>query len=205
MIESIFWLGHASVRIAGPVTVYVDPWKLAAGAPKADIVLITHEHSDHFSPEDIAKVARPETVFVAPPSVAPKLKGDVHTVRPGDSLTLRGVSIRAVPAYNIGKQFHPMAAGHVGYIILTGGRTIYVAGDTDRIPEMAGLKVDVAMLPVGGKYTMTGDEAAEAANAIKPKVAVPLHYGSVIGSRADAERFKRLCKVPVEILPLTLP
>ncbi len=205
MLENVFWLGHASFRIVGPPTIYVDPWKLADGAPKADLILITHEHHDHYSPDDVAKVAGPETSFVAPASVGQKLTGDVHVVRPGDTVTVQGVAIRAVPAYNITKQFHPKSAGHVGYVITFGGHTIYVAGDTDQIPEMTSLRVEVALLPVGGRYTMTADEAAEVANAIRPRWAVPTHYGSVVGGAADAERFKRLCRVPVEILPLTVP
>jgi len=205
MLENLYWLGHASFRIVGPPTVYVDPWKLAAGAPKADLVLITHDHHDHFSPDDVAKIATPETSFVAPASVANKLTGDVHIVRPGDVLTVQGVAIRAVPAYNLTKQFHPKSAGHVGYVVEIGGRTIYVAGDTDHIPEMATLRVDIALLPVGGRYTMTADEAAEAANAMRPRWAVPTHYGSVVGGPSDAERFKRLCRVPVEILSVTVP
>ena len=205
MLDNVFWLGHASVRIVGPPVIYVDPWKLASGAPRADLILLTHEHHDHFSPEDIAKIVKPSTSFVAPASVAGELAGDVHTVRPGDVLTLQGVTIRATFAYNIGKQFHPKTAAHVGYVILLGGRSIYVAGDTDAIPEMSALRVDVAMLPVGGKYTMTAEEAAQAANAMRPGVAVPLHFGSVVGGQPDAELFKRLCKAPVEILPLTMP
>lgn len=200
MIAHIHWLGHATVRLDFDKVIYVDPWQIRGAAPKADIILITHEHYDHFSKPDIDKLRKDTTSFVTIAAVAGTLKGDVHVVKPGDAITVQGVSIQAVPAYNIGKQFHPKSAGHVGFVIQTGGYAIYIAGDTDLTPEMKAVRADVALLPVGGKYTMTAEEAAQAANAIQPKLAVPLHYGSIIGSRADAERFRTLCKVPVQIL-----
>jgi L-ascorbate metabolism protein UlaG (beta-lactamase superfamily) len=200
LLEGITWLGHDSFRIKAPEgVIYVDPWKLR-GAEPADLILITHSHQDHFSAEDVHKLAKPDTTVVTVAQVAKQLKGDVRTVKPGDTLTVKGIKIEAVPAYNPAKQFHPKAAGHVGFIITAGGRRIYHAGDTDLIPEMANVQADVALLPVGGKYTMTASEAAQAANLIKPKVAVPMHWGDIIGTRADAEEFKKASKVPVEIL-----
>ena len=200
LLEGITWLGHDSFRIAAPEgVIYIDPWKLRRAEP-ADLILITHEHHDHFSAEDVQKLLKPDTTIVTVAAVAKQLKGNVRTVKPGDTLTVTGVKIEVVPAYNPAKQFHPKAAGHVGFIITAGGRRIYHAGDTDVIPEMANIQTDVALLPVGGKFTMTASEAAEAANLIKPKVAVPMHWGDIIGTRADAEAFKKACKVPVEIL-----
>ena len=200
LLEGITWLGHDSFRIKAPEgVIYIDPWKLRSAEP-ADLILITHEHHDHFSAEDVKKLRKPDTTIVTVAQVAKQLKGDVRTVKPGDTLTVKGVKIEVVPAYNPAKQFHPKAAGHVGFIITAGGRRIYHAGDTDAIPEMANIQTDVALLPVGGKYTMTASEAAQAANLIKPKVAVPMHWGDIIGTRADAEAFKKACKVPVEIL-----
>lgn len=200
MIAHIHWLGHAAVRLDFDKVIYVDPWQIRGGAPKADVILITHEHYDHFSKPDIDKLRKDTTSFATIASVAGNLKGDVHVVKPGDAITVQGIGIQAVPAYNIGKPFHPKSAGHVGFVIQTGGYAIYIAGDTDLTPEVKAVRADVAILPVGGKYTMTADEAAQAANAIQPKLAIPLHYGSIIGSRADAERFASLCKVPVQIL-----
>ncbi|GAB4411475.1 MAG: MBL fold metallo-hydrolase [Anaerolineales bacterium] len=200
MMEHIHWLGHATVRLDFDKVIYVDPWKLRGGAPKADLILITHDHYDHFSKPDIDKIRKDSTAFVTIASVAAGLKGDVHVVKPGDTITVQGVGIQAVPAYNIGKQFHPKSAGHVGFVIQTGGHTIYIAGDSDLTPEMQSVRADVVLLPVGGKYTMTAEEAAQAANAIQPKLAIPLHYGDIVGSKADAERFRSLCKVPVQIL-----
>jgi len=200
MIEHIHWLGHASVRLDFDKIIYVDPWKLGRSAPKADLILITHEHHDHFSAEDLARIQKPGTSFVTIPAVAAKIKGEVHAVKPGDTITIQGVHIQAVPAYNINKQFHLKTAGHVGFVVTTGGSRIYIAGDSDLTPEMKQVKADVVMLPIGGKYTMTADEAAQAANAIRPTLAIPLHFGDIIGSAADARRFSQLCQVPVRIL-----
>jgi L-ascorbate metabolism protein UlaG (beta-lactamase superfamily) len=200
LLEGITWLGHDSFRIKAPEgVIYIDPWKLRRTEP-ADLILITHEHHDHFSAEDVKRLRKSDTTIVTVAAVARQLEGDVRIVKPGDTLTVKGIKIEAVPAYNPAKQFHPKAAGHVGFIITAGGRRIYHAGDTDVIPEMAKIQTDVALLPVGGKFTMTASEAAQAANLIKPKVAVPMHWGDIIGSRADAEAFKKACKVPVQIL-----
>ncbi|MCD6555524.1 MAG: MBL fold metallo-hydrolase [Anaerolineae bacterium] len=202
MVENIHWLGHDSFRIDGPATIYVDPWQLPAGVPQADLVLVTHDHYDHCSPEDVAKISKADTVIVTIAAAAKKLKGDVRVVKPGDSLTVKGIPIEVVPAYNVNKKFHPRDAGHVGFIITVDGQRIYHAGDTDFIPEMKDFKVDIALLPVSGTYVMTADEAANAAKAINPKVAIPMHYGEIVGSRADAERFRELYGGEVVILPL---
>lgn len=200
MLEHIHWLGHASVRLDFDKTIYVDPWRLDPTAPKADLVLITHDHHDHFSPDDIAIIEKEGTSYVTIEAVASRLRGDVRTVRPGDSITVQGVGVQVVPAYNVDKQFHPKSAGHVGFLLETGGHTIYIAGDTDFTPEMREVRADAVLLPVGGRYTMSADEAAQAANFIRPRLAIPLHYGTIVGSSADASRFKRLCQVPVHIL-----
>ncbi len=200
MVENIHWLGHDSFRLEGEATVYIDPWKLPPDSPKADIILITHDHYDHCSPEDVARIQKPDTVIVTIPAAAKKLKGEVKTVKPGDKITVKGVEIEAVPAYNTDKPFHPRGAGHVGFIVTLGGKRIYHAGDTDFIPEMKNLKVDIALLPVSGTYVMTAEEAARAADAIKPEVAIPMHYGEIVGSERDAERFRELTSVNVVIL-----
>lgn len=200
LTKNIQWLGQSAIRITAEKTVYVDPWKIRKPEP-ADMVLVTHGHFDHMSPDDIDRVSKPDTVVVAPIDCADKLGKGVRAVKPGDTVAIGGVSVEAVPAYNVNKDFHPPANRWVGYVITIGGRRIYHAGDTDFIPEMKNLHdIDVALLPVGGTYTMDPQEAAMAANTIRPKVAVPFHYGSVVGSKADAEKFKQLCEVPVEIL-----
>lgn len=197
MLENIHWLGHASVKITGSKIIYIDPWKLTKTSP-ADIVLVTHDHYDHCSPDDIAKIRKEETVVISPKDSADRLKA--KGVSPGDTVTVDGVTIKAVPAYNIGKQFHPKGNNWVGYLITMDGRTIYHPGDTDAISEMEGLKPDIAFYPVGGTYTMNAEEAAEVANKMMPRVAIPMHYGDIVGSRKDAERFKKLCKCKVQIL-----
>jgi L-ascorbate metabolism protein UlaG (beta-lactamase superfamily) len=205
MIEGIEWLGHDSFRFTGSRTVYIDPWKLGPGQPKADVILVTHDHFDHFSKEDIAALNGPSTVVVGPRSVTGGLSGQTISVQPGDTIDANGVTVTAVPAYNTskfrepGKVFHPKGSG-VGYILEFDGRRIYHAGDTDSIPEMAGIEVDVALLPVSGTYVMTAGEAAEACHVIKADVVIPMHWGDIIGSRADAERLSRICRYRVEIL-----
>lgn len=200
LLQGITWLGHDSFKIVAPEgVIYIDPWKLKGGEA-ADLILVTHEHHDHLSPDDVKQLSKPGTLVVTNAASAAKLGGDVRVVKPGDRLTVKGVAIEVVPAYNPHKQFHPKAAGQVGYIITAGGRRIYHAGDTDPIPEMDHIQTDVALLPVGGKFTMTAQEAAGVANRMKPKVAVPMHWGDIIGTRADAEAFRAAAKVPVEIL-----
>ncbi|MDY7040423.1 MAG: MBL fold metallo-hydrolase [Chloroflexota bacterium] len=202
MVDNIHWLGHDSFRIEGPVTIYVDPWQLPAGVPRADVILVTHDHYDHCSPEDVSKISKPDAVVVTIAAAAKKLKGDVRVVEPGDSLTVKGIPIEAVPAYNVNKHFHPKEAGHVGFIVTVEGQRIYHAGDTDFVPEMKDLEVDIALLPVSGTYVMTADEAVNAAKAISPRVAIPMHYGEIVGDQADAQHFRELYGGEVVILPL---
>ncbi len=197
---SITWLGHDSMKIKGDgKVIYIDPWKLKDAEP-ADIVLVTHEHYDHCSPADVEKVSKMEgTTVVATADSARKLKGDVMVVKPGDTVEVDGVTIEAVPAYNTNKSFHPKNSNWVGFIVTMGGKSIYHAGDTDHIPEMDGFKVDVALVPVSGTYVMAAEEAAEAVNRMKPKIAVPMHYGDIVGTEADAEKFKSLVSSDIEV------
>ena len=200
MIERIHWLGHASFRIDGPPAIYIDPWKLTGDLPPAGLILVTHDHHDHCSPDDVARIRRPDTVVVASQAAAKKLGQGVQVVKPGDRLTVAGVTVEAVPAYNTTKAFHPKAAGYVGYIVGVGGARIYHAGDTDPIPEMTGLSVDILLVPVSGTYVADAVQAAEIVRAVKPKIAVPMHIGAIVGSLADAERFKKLVDCEVVIL-----
>jgi L-ascorbate metabolism protein UlaG (beta-lactamase superfamily) len=190
-VDHIHWLGHASFRIEDAGSqIYIDPWKLPAGAPKATVVFITHGHYDHLSPGDIRAIEQPGTVFVAPADVAATLAGrHVVTAAAGGRYTAGPVTVEAVPAYNSGKPFHPRSSGWLGYIVtLSSGARIYHSGDSDMIPEMKALtNIDVALMPCGGTYTMTAAEMAAAANAFKPKVLIPMHWGDIVGSRADAD------------------
>lgn len=206
LLDHLRWLGHDSFLLEEPVTIYLDPWHLPGGLPKADIVLISHEHGDHCSPEDVAKVQSSSTVVFASEGAASQLQGDVRIMHPGDEATIAGITVRAVPAYNVdkfrapGRPFHPKEALHNGYLLEVGDERLYFAGDTDCIPEMAEVVCDVALLPVSGTYVMTAEEAAQAAAMIAPRVAVPMHYGAgIVGTNEDAERFKELYSGEVRI------
>lgn len=199
MLEGIHWLGHSTFRIDGEKTLYIDPYRVSGGPP-ADLILISHAHHDHCSAIAVERISRPGTVIVTNAACARKLRGDVRTIAPGQSISVGGISVEGVAAYNVGKPFHPKTDGGLGFVISTGGRRIYFAGDTDLIPEMALIRADVALLPVSGIYVMTAHEAAEAARRIKPATAVPMHYGSIVGSLSDAARFRELAGVRVELL-----
>jgi len=207
LLNHLRWLGHDSFVLEEPVTIYLDPWHLPEGLPKADIVLISHEHGDHCSPEDVAEVQSSNTVVFASEGAASQLQGDVRIMHPGDEAKIAGITVRAVPAYNVdkfrapGRPFHPKEALHNGYLLEVGDGRLYFAGDTDFIPEMAEIVCDVALLPVSGTYVMTAEEAAQAAAMIAPRVAVPMHYGAgIVGTNEDAERFKELYSGEVRIM-----
>jgi len=200
MVDNIKWLGHATFQIAGDRIIYIDPWKLKGNEEKADIILITHDHYDHCEPQDVAKIQKEDTVIVTTADCAGKLSGDVRVISPGGRLDLDGVVVEAVAAYNIDKEYHPQANGWVGFIITVAGQRIYHTGDSDVTDEMKAVKADILLLPVGGTYTMTAEGAAEAANAIRPRWAIPMHYGTIVGSDEDAARFEELCQVPVKKL-----
>jgi L-ascorbate metabolism protein UlaG (beta-lactamase superfamily) len=196
---TLTWLGHASFKLkAGEKIIYIDPWKVKKD--EADLILITHSHFDHLSPDDVRRVQKKETVIVATRDSASKVKGDIRIMKPGEKITVDDIEIETIPAYNIGKSYHPKTSGWVGFIISVGRSRIYHAGDTDAIPEIKKLNVDVALLPIGGTYTMTAEEAADIANEFKPKLVVPMHWGTIVGSLGDAERFKKLFKGETHIL-----
>jgi L-ascorbate metabolism protein UlaG (beta-lactamase superfamily) len=207
MVKNIHWLGQAAVRIdaEGGKAVYIDPYQIK-GTGKADIVLITHAHSDHLSINDINRVIKEDTVFVAPPDCAAKIKAgikkDVIVIAPGDTKIIKGINIEAVPAYNITKaQNHPKSNKWAGYIISTNGIRIYHAGDTERIPEMKNFNVDIAMLPLGQTYTMNSvKDAADAVLDTKAKIAIPIHFGMYEGTKKDAETFAGLLKGKVTVV-----
>lgn len=197
---SIQWLGHASFLLEGDgKKIYIDPYQIdkePAFDDKADILLITHEHFDHCSPEDIRKVRRSDSTTLIPESCSLEFRGDARRVAEGDiladGLEIKGTRIEVVPAYNLDKPYHPRGLG-VGYIIELGGLRIYHAGDSDFIPEMETISADVALLPIGGTYTMNEEEAASAAAVISPGSVIPMHYGS-IEIDGDPERFKALVR-----------
>jgi L-ascorbate metabolism protein UlaG (beta-lactamase superfamily) len=195
------WLGHASFKICHEETViYIDPWKLKDSPHDASFVLISHSHYDHYSPKDIARVSGENTKLIASADVVAKEKTG-ETITPGQTIELGSVRVSGVAAYNPHKQFHPKSSNWVGFVIELGSKRIYYAGDTDLTDEMKSLKeVDVALLPVGGTYTMNAADAAKATEHIKPERAVPYHWGDIVGGRADAEAFSKATECEVQIL-----
>lgn len=197
LIGKLHWLGHDSFRLDGPPVVYFDPWKLHGDARVADVVLVSHEHHDHCSPADVSKISGPDTKVLASTPAAARLPG-ARALEPGDRLSVAGIEVEAVPAYNIDKfrspgvPFHPKAANHVGFVVTMTGVRLYFAGDTDHIPEMADISCNVALLPVSGTYVMTVEEAVLAARTLKPEIAIPMHYGAGIGTADDGHRFAQL-------------
>jgi L-ascorbate metabolism protein UlaG (beta-lactamase superfamily) len=202
----IRWLGHAGFLIKNHKVIYIDPFNIKKNSEKADIILITHSHYDHCSVADMKNIIKEGTKVVLTADSQSKITRseipiDIQIVEPNQELTFGDIKISTLPAYNIDKPFHPKEEGWVGYIIKMNDLVIYHAGDTDIIPEMQRLtghkqpdKKFIAFLPVGGRFTMTAEEAAEAAKLIKPSLAIPIHYGSIVGNRNDAEEFVRLCK-----------
>lgn len=195
MLENIEVLCHSSIRITRNKVMYIDPYNVDKNYNDADVIFITHDHFDHFSEEDIKKVMKDNTVIVMPKGMYEKaiklgfLDDTIIEVEPNQRNEEQGIAYETVPAYNVNKQFHPKGNGWVGYILTIDGVRYYIAGDTDITEENKQVQCDVAFVPVGGTYTMTAQEAAELVNIIKPKIAVPIHYGSVVGSKQDAEDF----------------
>lgn len=195
LLDRITVNAHSSVRIeAAGKTLYVDPFSLKTAPRDADLIFLTHEHFDHFSPEDIARVGREDTRFVLPESIAEKTAPvtagrPVIAVRPGQAGEAAGIPFEAVRAYNPHKRFHPRERDWVGYVLTVDGLRIYTAGDSDLTPEAEAVRCDLALLPIGGTYTMNAAEAAALANRLRPLAVIPIHYGSVAGSPADFETF----------------
>lgn len=186
--------------------IYFDPFQMKEDPHDADFIFITHDHYDHFSPEDIMKVAGSDTVLIVPEKMAGKAAGEVAglaermiTVKPGIYREVDGLEFETIPSYNILKPFHPKNAGWVGYILHIDGRRIYIAGDTDATKEAKAVKCDIALVPIGGTYTMDVKKAAELINTLRPDVAIPTHYGSIVGNPSDGEAFAELVKAPVKV------
>ena len=198
MLNNIEVLYHSSIRINKEKTIYIDPFKIDRNYNDADIIFITHDHYDHYSEEDIDKVINESTVIVIPEELLTKgLKKGINkdaiiTVEPNKKYMVQGIKFETVPAYNTNKTFHPKENGWVGYVIELNDVKYYIAGDTDITEENKKVKCDVAFVPVGGTYTMDFKEAAQLINEMQPKVAVPIHYGSVVGTKQDAEEFIKL-------------
>lgn len=205
----IKWLGHDSFKITDTLhdrVIYIDPFKIKDDNAPADAILITHSHYDHCSIEDMKKICTQKTILLAPADCQSKFQGkmdfrDTIIMNPGKSIVMGNINVEAIPAYNIDKKFHLKENEWIGYVLDINSKRIYHAGDTDAIPEMKNLRnIDIALMPVSGTYVMTAEEATEAVKLFEPKLAIPMHYGEIVGEKADAERFKELSSVPVEIL-----
>ena len=198
MLENIEVLYHSSIKIAKEKIIYIDPFKINKNYNDADIIFITHDHYDHYSEEDIDKVINEKTTIVIPEELLTKLlrkginRSDIITVEPNKKYTVQGIKFETIPAYNVNKTFHPKENEWIGYIIEIKGIRYYIAGDTDITEESKKVKCDIAFVPVGGTYTMDFKEAAHLINEIKPKIVVPIHYGSIVGTKQDATDFVKL-------------
>lgn len=198
LLNGIRVLYHSSVRLEGEKVIYTDPFELSQAPHDADIILITHDHYDHFSLEDIEKIKGPETILVAPENMRQQAlaagfdASQVILVEPDRKYSVSGLTLETVPAYNVDKRFHPRAQRWVGYILQMNGLRYYIAGDTDGTEENQRVQCDVALLPVGGTYTMDARQAAKLANQLKPQAAVPTHYGAIVGDKEDGQLFCQL-------------
>ena len=205
MLESIEVLCHSCIKFNKGEVIYFDPFKIEKNYNDADVIFITHDHYDHYSEEDIDKVVKKGTIIVAPEDLLTKLlkkgfeRDNMVLVTPNQKYTVKGIEFQTIPAYNVNKQFHPKANEWVGYVLKIDGVTYYIAGDTDITEENKKVKCDIAFVPVGGTFTMDYKEAAELINEIKPKIAVPTHYGSIVGEKSDGVSFSKLVSPEIEV------
>ncbi|MBP5554428.1 MAG: MBL fold metallo-hydrolase [Lachnospiraceae bacterium] len=206
MVENIKVFTHNSIRIQnGNKAIYIDPFEMKQAPHDADYILITHDHYDHFSPSDIAAVSKADTVLVVPEKMSDKTDkvresvGKTETIAQGETKEFNGFVLETIPAYNTLKPFHMKSAGWVGYIFEADGKRVYVAGDTDVTKEALAVKCDIALVPIGGFYTMDTKAAAELVNTIKPEIAIPTHYGSIVGSPEDGAKFAALVNAAVKV------
>jgi L-ascorbate metabolism protein UlaG (beta-lactamase superfamily) len=194
MYDNITVFTHSAIRIAGEKVLYFDPFQMTEEPCDADILFVTHDHYDHWSPEDAARVIASQTVLVVPIHLLEGAKEafpshEVVGLESGDKVEVCGLAVEAVPAYNLGKDFHKREYGGLGYLVMMDGVGYYVSGDTDDTPEIEAISCDVALVPIGGTYTMTPSEAARAINMMRPRAVIPTHYGSIVGKKGDFDEF----------------
>jgi L-ascorbate metabolism protein UlaG (beta-lactamase superfamily) len=198
----VTWYGQSELKItseSGEV-LYIDPLRLPQRPQAADLILVTHEHGDHYNESVIQSLSKSGTTVIVPETMA---KPGRRGLAIGQTVRIGAFQVTALPAYNTNKAFHPREKRWVGYLVEVDGVKLYHAGDTDFIPEMKGLGPDIAFLPVGGTYTMTAEEAAEAAAALQAKLVIPIHYGTIVGKKEDGPRFAGLVKGEAKVLSIT--
>ena len=206
MKNNIYVNTQSSIKISSDKVIYFDPFKIEEESHDADIIFITHDHYDHLDFDSINKVKKDDTLIVVPNSIAPEVLSNrinpqnLIGVDPNETYTIENIVVETIPSYNLNKQFHPRVKNYVGYIITLNDERIYVSGDTDVTPEAQDVKCDIALVPIGGKFTCDYKEAAELINTIKPKTVIPTHYGSIIGNLTDGEEFKKLLNPDIECL-----
>lgn len=205
MLSGIEVLCHSSIKIDKHLVIYIDPYKIKKENHDADIIFCTHTHYDHFSEEDILKVKKGNTIFVGTEDSYVKAiklgfaEDRIIIVEPNQKKEILGIRFETVPAYNIEKQYHPKENLWVGYILEINDIHYYIAGDTDITPEAKSVSCDVAFLPIGGKFTMNAKEAASLINTIEPQIAIPTHYGDIVGTIADVELFEKLVREDIKV------
>lgn len=205
MLEGIKVLCHSSIKFDKGQVIYFDPYKINENYNDADVIFVTHSHYDHFSEEDILKVKKETTKIVVPEDLYDRStelgfdERDILVVKPNEEYIVNNIKFKTIPSYNINKNFHPKSNNWVGYIITIDNVSYYIAGDTDITEENKKVKCDVAFVPIGGTYTMTAEEAANLVNEIKPKIAVPIHYGLIVGAKEDEEVFKSLVNENINV------
>ena len=201
MNPNIELLTHSSIIIIDNKqrVFYFDPFNIRNESHDADVIFITHDHFDHFSIKDINKIAKENTLFVIPYSLRNQMQHSFKCLKPFEKCLLDDIEVEARPAYNINKHYHPKDNEWLGYIVKIDNQTIYVVGDSDNLPENENVNVDILMVPIGGQFTMNLNDAAHLTNSIKPKIVIPTHYGSVVGSDDLAEQFKKLIDESIEV------
>ena len=206
MVENIEVLVHSSIRINGEKVIYIDPFMIEEEQHNADIILITHNHHDHFSPEDIQKIQKEDTIYVVPEKMNKDIEKlnlsdeNILFVKSNQEFEVKNIKMETIPAYNTIKPFHPKHNGWVGYVITLQNERIYIAGDTDINEDNKKVKCDIALVPIGGTFTMNAQKAAEFVNMIKPKIAIPMHYGSIVGKKEMATEFKDKVDADIQVV-----
>lgn len=202
MLDNIEVLIHSSIKFSKDIIIYFDPYKINKDYHDADIIFITHSHYDHYSPLDIKKVIKDNTIIVCPEDVKEELlKLDIKNiieVVPNKDYEVLNIKFKTIPAYNVNKNFHPKENNWVGYLINYNNVKYYIAGDTDITEENKNIICDVAFVPIGGTFTMDYKEAASLINEIQPKIAVPTHYGLIVGNKDDGIKFSKLLNNSIE-------